>query len=261
MQELYRGHCILKKNERKGDKTMLNHEGFYSLKIEKKIEPNSDMPLIKPIQDTKQIKGDALNGPEDVFKVMRFLEKADREMLYSLHLDAKNRIIAMELISMGSLTANLIHPREIFKGAILNNSVSVILVHNHPSGDAEPSRLDLDITERVIKAGEILGIPVVDHVVIGDGDYKSVKTCIDYAEQSKEMTKRKHTDSAINALIRANENLKGKESLTTAEIKSLSKTLRKSAYKMFLSRGVTEAALRICYGLAAEKITGKLSRR
>ena len=113
---------------------MLNHEGFYSVTIEKTIEPNSTLPLIKPVQNPNQVKGDALNEPEDVYKVMRFLEKADREMLYALHLNAKNRIIAMELVSMGSLTNCIIHPREVFKGAILNNSASVILVHNHPSG-------------------------------------------------------------------------------------------------------------------------------
>jgi proteasome lid subunit RPN8/RPN11 len=228
---------------KKETKTMLNHKGFYSVSIEKTIEPYSDIPLIKPIQ-AKQIKGDAASGPEDVYRIMKFLEKADREMLYALHLNAKNRIIAMELVSMGNLTNSLIHPREVFKGAILNNAAFVILVHNHPSGDAEPSQEDLKMTEKVIKAGEILGIPVIDHI-----------------EQSKEMTKGKHTDSAINALIRANENLKGKKSLTTAEIKNLSKTLRKSTYKMFLTKGVSESYLKECYSGTARQLKGKSFRR
>lgn len=207
------------------------------------------------------MKGDALCEPENVYQVMRFLEKADREMLYALHLDAKNRIIAMELVSMGSLTNSVIHPREVFKGAILNNSASVILVHNHPSGDTKPSKDDLKITEGIIKAGEMLGIPVIDHIVIGDGKYYSVKSCIDYIAESKETTKRKQAESTINALIKANENLKGKENLSGAEIKRLSKTLRGSVYKMFLTQGIGESCLRECYRATAQNIKGKSSRR
>lgn len=240
---------------------MLNHEGFYSVSIEKTIEPNLSLPLIKPIQDPKQVKGEAVKEPGDIYKVMRFLEKADREMLYALHLDAKNRIIAMELVSMGSLNNSLIHPREVFKGAILNNSASVILVHNHPSGDANPSQEDLKKTEGIIKAGEMLGIPVIDHIVIGDGKYNSVKSCLDYTAESKEMAKRKQTESVINTLIKANENLKGKESLSSAEIKSLSKTLKGSVYKMFLSQGVAESCLRECYRSTAQNIKGKSSKK
>ena len=240
---------------------MLNHEGFYSVTIEKAIEPNSGLPLIKPVQNPEQKKGDALYMPEDVYKVMKFLEKADREMLYALHLDAKNRIMAMELVSMGSLTNNLIHPREVFKGAILNNSASVALVHNHPSGDAEPSRDDLEITERIIKTGELIGIPVIDHMVIGNGKYVSIKPRLDHKSESKEMKKIKQTESAINTLIKANENLNGRESLSTAEIKSLSKTLRGSVHKMFLSQGVAESCLRECYMQTAQNIKDKSSRR
>lgn len=240
---------------------MLNHEGFYSVTIEKTIEPNSTLPLIKPVQNPNQVKGDALNKPEDVYKVMRFLEKADREMLYALHLDAKHRIIAMELVSMGCLTNSLIHPREVFKGAILNNSVSVILVHNHPSGAIEPSQEDLTRTEGLIQAGKMLGIPLIDHIVIGNGKYSSVISCLDYALESKEMTKRKQAESAINALIKANENLKGKEGLSGAEIKSLSKTLRRTVYKMFLTVGIAESCLREYYGATAQNIKGKSSRR
>ena len=165
---------------------MLTHEGFYSVTIEKAIEPNSGLPLIKPVQNPEQKKGDALYMPEDIYKVMKFLEKADREMLYVLHLDAKNRIIAMELVSMGSLTSSLIHPREVFKGAILNNSASVILVHNHPSGNPVPSKEDLKRTEALIKAGDLLGIPVIDHIVIGDGKYMSVKACLDNPIECRE---------------------------------------------------------------------------
>lgn len=239
---------------------MLNPENFYNVTIEKTIEPNSALPLIKPIQDSKQVKRDALKEPEDVYRVMRFLEKADREMLYALHLDAKNRIIAMELVSMGSLTNSTIHPREVFKGAILNNSASVILVHNHPSGDAKPSKEDTEITKRVIAAGEILGISVIDHIVLGNGEYGSVKSCLDYEAESKEMAKRKQAEGAINALIKANENLKGKEGLNRAEIKRLSKILRRTVYKIFLTVGIAESCLGEYYRGMAKNIKGKSSR-
>lgn len=82
---------------------------------------------------------------------MRFLERADREMLYVLHLDVKLRIVATELISVGSLTTSIMHQREIFKGAVLNNSAQIILVHNHPSGDVMPSKEDMIITRTLLK--------------------------------------------------------------------------------------------------------------
>lgn len=239
---------------------MLNHKGFYGVSIEKTIDPNSNIPLIKPVQDSKQMKGDAVQEPKDVYRAMRFLEKADREMVYTLHLDAKNRIIAMELVSMGNLTNSIIHPREVFKGAILNNSAKVILVHNHPSGDANPSWEDSKRTGEIIKAGEILGIPVVDHIVIGAGKHNSVKSCLDQISETKEMTKTKHAESAINTLIKTNKNLEGKDSLSGAEIKNLSKTLRRTVYKMFLTLGIAEAGLRECYRATAQNIKGKSSR-
>lgn len=90
-----------------------------------------------------------------------------------MQVNAKNRIIGKELISLGTLTDILIHPREAFKGAILNNSVSIICVHNHPSGNTIPSLEDIEITNRLVNAGELLGISVLDHVIIGEG-YKSL---------------------------------------------------------------------------------------
>ena len=90
----------------------------------------------------------------------------DREHFICAHLDAKNRLISRETVSVGHLTAALVHPREVFKAAILANAAAIALVHNHPSGDPEPSREDIEITRRLVKAGELLGIPVLDHVVV-----------------------------------------------------------------------------------------------
>ena len=111
----------------------------------------------------------------DVYNVMKFLENEDREKFYALHLDAKNRVLAIELLAVGTLTHSLVHPREIFKGAIINNSASIILVHNHPSGDTSPSHEDLQITERLSQAGSLLGINVHDHLILGNGIYHSIK--------------------------------------------------------------------------------------
>ena len=93
----------------------------------------------------------------------------DREQFLCCHLDAKNRLISREVVSIGHLTAALVHPREVFKAAILANAASVAFVHNHPSGDPEPSREDMELTRRLVKAGDILGITVLDHVVIARG--------------------------------------------------------------------------------------------
>ena len=98
----------------------------------------------------------------------------DREQFVCCHLDAKNRLISREVVSIGHLTAALVHPREVFKAAILCNAASVAFVHNHPSGDPEPSREDMDLTRRLLKAGEILGIAVLDHVVITANGHCSI---------------------------------------------------------------------------------------
>lgn len=118
-----------------------------------RIGQAASVPILWTRQTPDHKKGAAVNCPEDVYKAMKFLEASDREMLYALHLYTKNRIIAMELVTVGTQTNTLVHPREVFKGAILNNSARIILVHNHPSGDAEPSGGDLSVTERCKDAG------------------------------------------------------------------------------------------------------------
>lgn len=98
-----------------------------------------------------------------------------KEHLTALYLDTKNNIIKEEVISIGSLNANIVHPREVFKSALMESSASVILTHNHPSGDPAPSREDIAVTEKLVEGGKILGISVLDHVIIGDGMYVSLK--------------------------------------------------------------------------------------
>ncbi|HHW42616.1 MAG TPA: DNA repair protein RadC [Desulfotomaculum sp.] len=117
-----------------------------------------------------------IRSPEDaagvVMKEMRYL---DREHFFALLLNTKNRVIARELISIGTLNSSTVHPRELFKSAIRRSAAAVILVHNHPSGDPEPSRQDQDVTRRLQEAGQIVGIEVLDHIIIGDGKFVSFK--------------------------------------------------------------------------------------
>src|SRR3989338_5731057 len=106
---------------------------------------------------------------EDVFKLFHArLRDKKQEHFYVLMLDTKNNIIGEQLISKGILDASIIHPREVFKPAIKNSASKIILVHNHPSGDASPSSEDLEITEKLIKSGEEIGIKVLDHIIIGE---------------------------------------------------------------------------------------------
>lgn len=115
----------------------------------------------------------SIHNPDNVVSILQDeLLKSDREKLICIMLNAKNAIIGMDVVSVGSLTSSIAHPREIFKSAILKNAASIILSHCHPSGDPTPSREDIIMTERVAKAGEILGIKLLDHIIIGEfGNY------------------------------------------------------------------------------------------
>ena len=117
-----------------------------------------------------------IGNAEDVFNYyVDQLQDKKKEHFYALFLDTKNRIIAEDLVSVGILDASIIHPREVFKSAIKASSNSVILVHNHPSGDCTPSKADEEVTELLYNAGDILGINVLDHIIIGKNNYYSFK--------------------------------------------------------------------------------------
>lgn len=117
-----------------------------------------------------------VNSPQDVAHIvmeeMRFL---DREHFRVVSLSTKNQVLGISQVSIGSLNSSLVHPRECFKEAIRRNSNAIILLHNHPSGDPTPSREDIEITRRLADGGKILGIEVLDHVIIGDNRYISLK--------------------------------------------------------------------------------------
>ena len=98
----------------------------------------------------------------------------DREHFLTVILDGKNRIIAIDEVAVGTVTAALVHPREVLKTVLLANGVSIVLVHNHPSGDPTPSEEDLALTRRIKAAAELMGIRFLDHVVLGDGCFRSL---------------------------------------------------------------------------------------
>ena len=107
-------------------------------------------------------------SPSQIFETFSFLKHETKEFFFSIHLDGKNRICCVDEVSVGSLNQSIVHPREVFKTALLSSAAAIILLHNHPTGDPTPSTEDLEITRRLREAGEILGVKVLDHIIIGD---------------------------------------------------------------------------------------------
>jgi DNA repair protein RadC len=121
-------------------------------------------------------EGDAVRGPEDVFRHFHpRLRDAAQEHFCVLLLDGRHRILGEEVVSLGTLTASLVHPREVFRPALRASAAALILVHNHPSGDPEPSPEDRSVTERLARAGDLLGVPVLDHVIVGERGFRSLR--------------------------------------------------------------------------------------
>jgi len=117
-----------------------------------------------------------LKSPEDVAAEMRGrLKGKKKEHFWVICLDTRNRLINCKPVSIGSLDTSIVHPREVFKEAVSSSAASVIFVHNHPSGDPEPSKEDIELTKRLVKAGEIIGIDVLDHIIVCDKSYLSLK--------------------------------------------------------------------------------------
>ena len=116
-----------------------------------------------------------IKNPSDIAEYyLNKLRDHKKEHLFAVFLDSKNKIIKDEIISIGTLNSSLVHPREVFKEAIRNSANSVILIHNHPSGNCEPSDEDIFVTDKLKDAGRLIGIEVLDHIVIGKDSWKSV---------------------------------------------------------------------------------------
>lgn len=148
--------------------------------VPEKARQTIRLRCIRPVYHTETICENTphwanrrISTSETVFSLFKDLVLETRENFISLHLDSKNRILCYDLVSVGSMTASIVHPREVYKSALLSSASALVFLHNHPSGDPTPSREDIDITKRLKEAGELLGIRVLDHVIIGEERYCS----------------------------------------------------------------------------------------
>ena len=128
--------------------------------------------LSKRINIKKEHDDYYIRCSEDVYNYFKdFFDDKDQEYFYCLYLDNKKRIIKSKLLFIGTINYSLVNPREIFKEAYLTGAVSIIVVHNHPTGDTTPSKQDIETTKKIVEVGNLLGIKVDDHIIIGDNYY------------------------------------------------------------------------------------------
>lgn len=122
-----------------------------------------------------------IRGPKDaadyVMDEMRWLQQ---EHLIALYLNTKNAVMLKHTVSIGTLNSSLVHPREVFREAVKHSAAALICIHNHPSGDTSPSKEDLDVTKKLIECGKMIDVHLLDHVIIGDGCFKSIKNDYNY---------------------------------------------------------------------------------
>lgn len=152
----------------------------------KRLSTSLEIPLNKACQLVASVElGRRLNNKtsgrpatvrnaKQAYQYLKDMGESKKERLRGLYLNSQYRVIHDEVISIGSLTSNVIHPREVFQPAVEHSAVAVILAHNHPSGRLEPTSVDIDITEQLIAAGRILGIDLLDHLVIAGNKYLSI---------------------------------------------------------------------------------------
>jgi DNA repair protein RadC len=120
--------------------------------------------------------GDAIRGPQDVYRHFHArLRDAPHEQFHLLLLDGRHRLLREVMASRGTLTASLVHPREVFRPALREGAAALVVVHNHPSGDPAPSAEDGEVTRRLVQAGALLGVPLLDHVVVAERGWVSLR--------------------------------------------------------------------------------------
>lgn len=163
-----------------GDKKLID-VSYKELRNMRGVGPSKAAQIIAAIELGKRLykekvkKEVFITSPEDILKEVDHIKENKKENFIGLYLDARNRLIYKETVSIGTLNANLVHPREVFEPAVRNLAAQIILAHNHPSGDPEPSEDDLEITKRLVEAGKILGIEVVDHIIVTKDEFLSFK--------------------------------------------------------------------------------------
>lgn len=163
----------------------LKEASLEELTGERGIGPAKAVGIKAAIEIGRRIAGDVhsripIKSPEDVVNAvagmtMEEMRYYDREHFRVMYLDRKGGLLLMEDISVGGLHSSIVHPREVFKTAVKKSAASMILIHNHPSGDPAPSQEDIEITRRLMDAGTLMGIEIIDHVIIGENKYCSLK--------------------------------------------------------------------------------------
>lgn len=149
--------------------------------MENKIDYEKTLFTYKVVKESTGVTygSNSLNSPETAVEFMEEYYKEyfaeDKEAFSVLLLNTKNKVIGIKTVSVGNLDTSIVHPREVFKTAILNSAKSIMIFHNHPSGDTSPSKEDIAITKRLVDAGNLLDIKVLDHIILGDnGNYLSM---------------------------------------------------------------------------------------
>lgn len=125
-----------------------------------------------------RLESTIVKSPDIAYQAIKNILQLEREVSEHfgiLSLNVKNAIIGIHVLSIGTLNASIVHPRNVFQAAILNNAASIICFHNHPSGNVTPSMEDIQITQRLVECGNIMGIEVLDHIIIGENKYASLK--------------------------------------------------------------------------------------
>lgn len=152
--------------------TIDNLKEIHGLGIVKACEIIACFELGKRILKDK--KSSILLSPKDVWQRMEDIRGSKKEHFVVFYLDSRNQEIQREIISIGTLNESLVHPREVFEGAIKNNAASIIIAHNHPSGELEPSESDIEISKKLIHSGKILDIRIVDNIIVSNSSFKSI---------------------------------------------------------------------------------------
>lgn len=135
---------------------------------------NIDTVKLMMVRDSEPLG--TILSPQDSYDILKqYIGNADREHFVILLLDNKHNVTGLHTVSIGHLSGALVHPREVFKAAILGNAASIILAHNHPSGNPEPSSEDIEVADRLHAAGELLGIKVLDHIIVGHKKFYSFR--------------------------------------------------------------------------------------
>ncbi len=149
--------------ENKKAMTRVQHQSYFGHEVRIQVVRESN-----PEQDY------CINKSEDAYNLVKDqMEALDREAFLVASLNTKNKLLGLNLVSLGTLNQSLVHPREVFKSAILMNALSIVLFHNHPGGDPKPSTQDSEVTKRLTEAGTLLGIKIVDHIIVGYNTFYS----------------------------------------------------------------------------------------